>query len=195
MRTIHVLPDGGELVINGRDALVDVGDRRIPKVVVYRHPGDTTRPACEVRLEVWDGVPVVADVKLAARREDGVAIRPRDIKLGPAVNLEGRIAGWLAEVAYRPEPAPAGRRRSSKGSPVSDAERRHVARVVGRARRQTRRRLTTGQLRQVAEMYRTAIPPKHEAIALAFDVQPRQAQRYIEKAREAGLLPKSGRDV
>ena len=73
------------------------------------------------------------------------------------------------------------------------AERRHAMRTVERARRQTRRRLTVGQLHKVAETYRAATPPKHEAIALAFDVSPRTAQRYIEKAREAGLLPPATR--
>jgi hypothetical protein len=186
MKETRILLDGGELIYDGM-SVVPVGDRGIPKVVTYRHPGDTTRPACEVRIEVWDGVPAVAKVTQEARREDGVQVRVRDIKLGPGLNLEDLIGDWLAEVAYRPveHPRP-GRRGWQRGYPVPDTERRHTKRTVERARR---RRLNAGQLRTVAEMYAAANPPKHEAIALAFDVSPRTAQRYIEKAREAELLP------
>ena len=189
METTHVLPDGGELVYDGRERIVEVGDRGIPEAVTYRHSGNTTRPACEVRIEVWDGVPVVAEVNLAARREEGAFIRAKDIKLGPAINLDGLIAGWLAEVAYRPAPARPGRRGWERGWPGSATDRQATMRTIERARRQTRRRLTKGQLRTVAETYKAANPPKHEAVALAFDVSDRTAQRYIEKAREAGLLP------
>ncbi len=185
--TTLILLDGGDLTYDWTH-VVPVGDRGIPKTVVYRHPGDTKRPACEVRIEVWDGVPVVAEVNLAARREDGVLIRAKDIKLGPA-SLDDLVADWLAEVAHRHEPAPPGRRRWSKGYPGSAAERQAARQTIERARRQTRRRLTIGQLRTVAETYAAANPPKHEAVARAFIVSPRTAQRYIEKAREAGLLP------
>ena len=60
-------------------------------------------------------MPEVDEVKLGARREDGVFIRAKDIKLGPALNLDGLIAGWLAEVSYRPVPARPGRPRVGKG--------------------------------------------------------------------------------
>jgi hypothetical protein len=189
MRFIRVLPDGGELETKGD--LVDVGDRRIPETVIYRHSGNAKRPGIEVTIEMWDGVPSVAKVVHTARRHDGVRIRTKDINLGPGLSLDRLIAGWLAEVAYRPEPAPPGRRRSSKGWPVSADERRHVMREVEQA--QIRRRLTIGQLRQVAKTYNAAEPPKHEDVAKAFGVSDRTAQRYIEKARAAGLLPPSER--
>jgi len=188
VKETRILLDGGELIYDGM-RVVPVGDRGIPEVVIYRHPGDAKRPACEVRIEIWDGVPAVADVRLTARREDRVQVRVKDIKLGPGLSLEDLIGDWLAEVAFRPEPAPSGRRRWSKGYPVPATERRHTKRTVERVRRETRRRLTEQQLRQIAETYTAADPPKHEAIARAFGVSPRTAQRYIEKAREAGLLP------
>jgi DNA-binding transcriptional regulator LsrR (DeoR family) len=48
--------------------------------------------------------------------------------------------------------------------------------------------MTPELLAQVAETYRVATPPRHKAIALAFDVSDRTAQRYIAHAREGGLI-------
>jgi hypothetical protein len=190
MKETRVLPDGGELVYDWA-RVVPVGDRGIPETVLYRHSGNSNQPAYEIRLEVWDGVPVIAEVKVTAKREQGVHIRAKDIKLA-AVDLDSSIAYWLSEVAYQPEPTRPGRRRWKKGYPVSAAERRDATRAVERARRETRRKMTNEHLRRVAETYKAASPAKHEAVARAFDVSPRTAQRYIEKARDAGLLPKSG---
>ena len=136
-------------------------------------------------------MPVVAEVKVIAKREQGVHIQANDIKLG-AVDLDSSIAYWLSEVTYRAVDHPQrGRRGWEKGYPVSAIERRAAIRTVARARRETRRKMTNEHLRRVAETYKAASPAKHEAVARAFDVSPPTAQRYIEKDREAGLLPKS----
>lgn len=61
-------------------------------------------------------------------------------------------------------------------------------RTIERARRQLRRRMTDELLMRVAEIHGAATPPKHEAIALAFDTSPRSAQRWIAEAKRRGLI-------
>jgi hypothetical protein len=187
----RILPDGGELIYDRRD-IVEVGDRGIPQTVLYRHAGDEKQPAYEVKIEVWNGVPVCTEVKVLAKPEDRVPIRAKDIKL-VAAELENSISCWLSELAFKPAYRRGGKRGWERGWPVSAADRRAANKSVEAARRQTRRKMTDDLLAKVAETYKASSPPKHEAIALAFDVKPRTAQRYIEKAREACLLPPTTR--
>ena len=51
--------------------------------------------------------------------------------------------------------------------------------------------MTDDFLQIVVDTYYAASSARTEAVARAFGVSPRTAQRYIEKARETGLLPKS----
>jgi hypothetical protein len=104
-------------------------------------------------------VPVVAEVKVIAKREQGVHIQANDIKLG-AVDLDSSIAYWLSEVTYRAVDHPQrGRRGWEKGYPVSAIERRAAIRTVARARRETRRKMTNEHLRRVAGTYKAGSPP------------------------------------
>ena len=182
-----LLRDGGELVWDGT-RIVPVGDRGIPEVVIYRHSGDEKQPALQIEIEVRNGVPVIAKVTFTASPEGTTGVR--GVKLGSR-DVDQSVGYWLTEVTYEPDPDSAGD--WVKRFPVSAAERRSAARAVERATRQTRRRMSDEQLRRVAEIYQAADPPKHEAVARAFTVEPRTAQRYIEKAREAGFLPPSQR--
>lgn len=184
-----VLPDGSELVYDGQD-IVPVGDRGLPRTVLHRRRADSRGPAHEITIEVCDGIPTIAAVKLTA--ENGAHIRGKDIKLSGA-GLDRLVTDWLAKVTYQPG--------DTAGHPDYDWVQRYPVKVAERAaatraaaRRPTRRRRVTAELlRKVAETYKNADPPKHEAIAIAFEVEPRTAQRYIEKAREARLLPPSDR--
>ena len=36
MKTVHVLPDGGELICDSKDRTVEVGDRGVPETVTSR---------------------------------------------------------------------------------------------------------------------------------------------------------------
>ena len=69
----RVLPDGGELIYDPR-SIVAVGDRGIPRSVLYRHPGGENEPAFEVKIEVWDGVPVCTEVNVMATPDEAAAL-------------------------------------------------------------------------------------------------------------------------
>ena len=166
--TTRVLPDGSELTYDWT-RIVPVGDRGIPDTVLYRHPGDENQPSYEIRIEVWDGIPVVAQIAVTAKRDQGVHIRAKDVKLG-AVDLDASVAYWLSEVTYQADDSRPGRRGWKKGYPVSVTERRAAMRAVERAQRETRRKMTDEHLRLVAQTFNTASPPKHEAVARAFGV-------------------------
>ncbi|MGE5693991.1 MAG: hypothetical protein ACM4D3_01800 [Candidatus Sericytochromatia bacterium] len=174
-----ILADGSELVFSGE--FVEVGDRGLPRQVIYRRPADKRLPAVEIVMEVWDGVPEVVDVRVSADRERRVALRVKDIRIG-TLDLAALVPYWLAEVAVRRDP-----QRGVWLHPVqvSAAERRAAANTIDRARR---RRLSNELLEKVAVTYRAASVPKHEAVAWAFDVSERTAQRYIAAAKRKGLI-------
>jgi hypothetical protein len=171
------LPDGGRLVYSRE--IEEVGDRGLPKYVRYEHPGDHRRPAMFVDIAMIDGVPMVTEVRVLADIEAGRPIRAKDIRVG-AVELGDVLNRWLSELAYRRSPT--GWWRYDR---IPPDERRSAMTTIGSARR---RKMTPDVLKEVAELYRTAPMPRHEAIAAAFDVDPRTAQRYIQKARQAGLI-------
>jgi hypothetical protein len=180
------LPDGGRLVYS--PDIKEVGDRGLPEFVAYQYPGSRTRPAMEVAIAVCDGIPTVTGVHVIADPDEGVYIRPTDIRVG-AVELGSVLDGWLAELACRRGPTG----RWYRYDRLAPEERRVAQRTIRQARGKRRRKLTPDLLKQVAELYETAPPPKHQAIALAFGVNPRTAQKYIERARAAGLLAPSTR--
>jgi hypothetical protein len=158
--------------------------------VIYRHSGDEKRPGLTLRIDVADGVPWVTEV--AFTTTPGAAqIRPKEIKWG-VVDLDRSIGYWLTELAYQ--------RSDEEGVDwekrlrPSAAERQAAAREVERGRRPTRLRKETPEfLREIAAAYKAAATPKHEHVGLALGMHPRNAQRWIEKARAAGLLPPSER--
>jgi hypothetical protein len=180
------LPDGGRLVYS--PDVVDVGDRGLPKYVAYQHPGSRTKPAMEVSIAVHDGIPIVTGVHVVADPDEGVHIRPTDIRVG-AVELGSVLDSWLAELAYRRGPTG----RWYRYNRLAPDERKSAQHTIRQARGKLRRRMTPDLLKQVAELYDIAPPPKHQAIALTFGVNPRTAQKYIERARAAGLLAPSTR--
>jgi hypothetical protein len=180
------LPDGGVLIYGPE--MAEVGDRGIPTHVLYRHPGDKRRPALEVAIEVRDGIPIITAVRVDAEPDRGVHIRAKDIRIG-MVALDSSLTYWLSELTYRRgAERPDGRRPWWRYDQVPPDERKAAIRTIRRARGQLRRRMTDEMLARIAETYATATPPRHEAIAVVFDVSPRTAQRYIAHARQAGLI-------
>jgi hypothetical protein len=182
-----VLPDGGELVY-GRE-IAEVGDRGIPKQVLYRHSGDKDRPALEVTIEVQKGIPAVTQVIVSADSERGVRIRTKDIRIAD-YDLEGRLAYWLSEVTFRraPEALPDGRRPWWRYSQVPAEERKEAMRTIEHARRGLRRKMTDDLLMRVAEVHRAATPPRRKAVEVAFDTSERSAARWIAEAKRRGFL-------
>jgi hypothetical protein len=181
------LPDGGELEYP-RHGIVQVGDRGLPRFAVYRHPGGDGEPAFEVRIEVWDGVPVCTEVKVSAKPGDRTHVRAKDLKL-VAFELENSIEYWLSELAFTRH----GKTGWKRGFPKEAAERQAARTSIRKARQQVRRKMTDGHLQKVAETYRAGGPNKTEAVAVAFGVSPRTASRYVQRARDARLLPPATR--
>ncbi|WP_156737743.1 hypothetical protein [Mycobacterium sp. E735] len=179
------LPDGGELEESMRAQIVPVGDHGVPSPVVYRHGGGEGQPALELTLEVWNGVPVCTSLSMTAKPDNNVHIRAKDIKL-VATQLENSIEYWMSFLAYVREPAKPGRRGWKREH--SPSARRAALGTVRTARREIRRKMTDDLLRNVASTYKAVTSARTEAVARAFNVSHRTAQRYIEKAREAGLL-------
>jgi len=99
-----------------------------------------------------------------------------------ANRLEDCVHEWLALLGYK-------RVGPGKFVGLGRDDLRESRRVITSARRQTRRKMTGEHLTAVAEAYNAAKGgPGVEAVAAAFSVSERTAWRYIEKAREAGLL-------
>ena len=189
----RVLPDGAELTYNPFDIVeVGDGDRGIPRVVLYRHAGGPRQPGFEVKLEVWDGgVPTCTEVKVIAKPDDWVSVRPKDISLVADV-LEKSIRNWLSELSYTPTYGDDGCRTGWKrgwGDPVA---RKEAMTVIEQARKQVRRKPTRSHLEQVAKVYNAGTgltkTERTNAVAAAFLFDPRTAQRKVKLAREAELI-------
>lgn len=116
-------------------------------------------------------------------------MRAKDLK-AVAAKLEDDIEEWISYLAHEPQPAPPGRRRWVRRSrpPGTSPEQRAAMRSVRTARKEVRRKMTDEHLQRVADTYAAATAARTEAVARAFAVSYRTAQRYIEKAREKGLL-------
>lgn len=164
-----------------------VGDIGVPSPVICRHLGDDGEPLVELVFEVWKGVPVCAEVKISANRDAGTHVRAKDLK-ATAARLEDDIEEWISYLAHEPQPAPPGRRRWVRRSPAESASQRKAMRAVRTARKEVRRRMTHDHHRRVAETYGAATTARTEAVARAFAVSYRTAQRYIEKARQEGFI-------
>lgn len=182
-----VLPDGGELEEPDDAEICAVGDHGLPSPVIYRHPGSKDQPALQLRLEIWNGVPVCAEVTLAAKQHDQIHVRAKDLKL-VASQLENIIEYWMSYLAYMPAAARPGRRGWVRSSPQPLLQRKAAITSVRAARKEIRRKMTDELLQKVADTHNSAAGARIEAVARAFGVSPRTAQRYIEKARDAGLL-------
>jgi hypothetical protein len=188
----RVLPDGGELTYNPFDIVeVGDGDRGIPRVVLYRHAGGERQPGFEVKLEVWDGVPTCTEVKVVAKHDDWVSVRPKDISLVADV-LEKSIRHWLSELSYTPTYGADGGRNGWARGWGNPARRKEAMATIEKARKQVRRKPTRSHVEQVAKIYNTGSgltkTERTNAVAAAFFFDPRTAQRKVKLARDAGLI-------
>jgi hypothetical protein len=112
-----------------------------------------------------------------------VHIRTSDFKL-LAAQLENLIEYWMTYLAYEP----GGPSKWQKAFPATPSERRAALKVVRTARKEVRRKMTDDHLQKAADTYRAVNSARTGAVARAFGVSYRTAQRYIEKARETGVL-------
>jgi hypothetical protein len=121
---------------------------------------------------------------MIAKRDDKVHIRAKDFKL-LASQLENVIEDWMTYLACEPGDGPGQWKRAFPDTPSA---RRSARKTVRTARKEVRRKMTDEHLQKVADTYSAVNSARTEAVARAFGVSYRTAQRYIERAREAGVL-------
>jgi hypothetical protein len=176
--------DGGQISFRGK--MVPIGEERgVRQFITYQHPGGERRPALRVEITVDDdGVPWCT--ALALTGEPGARrVRSADAKAA-AEQLEAMIDDIVAAAAFVTNNQGDGWVRRV---PQTAREARPVVR---RARK--RQRLKTIDLHKVAEVYKSSpTSARTEAVRSALSsadkpIAPRTATRYIQMAREAGLL-------
>ena len=130
-------------------------------------------------IEVRQGIPVYTEVTLQAR-PDGPEVRRRDLDLPLDRWLELIVAACSLVGAVDA---------SGRTTLVQPIEDRAALMNVRRAR-SGRPRIPQERLEKVADVYREHIEDRPtEAVSGAFGVSHRTAARYVQQAREGGLLP------
>ncbi|MCI4674788.1 hypothetical protein [Candidatus Mycolicibacterium alkanivorans] len=158
-----------------------VGDRVVPSEIFVEIAGSASQPDLSMKIEVRQGIPVCTEVCLRSR-PDGPEVREKDL-------AQVRV-GWLVEqIVARASVKPIGRVGGygfGWSKPVND--RTAVSDI--RRYRSGRTRMSRERLLKVVEVYREHIDARPtEAVERAFDVSHRTAARYVQQARDAGLLP------
>ena len=165
---------------------VRVGDRELPRVIemTQRHKGEP-RLHLFVRVEVIDGVPECRRVELRAD-PGGRQIRQVDLRDLNVADMVEMMAAITARRIVEERDGQAIRTLIEFGEkPYFEA----VKRVRGARRSASARRVTPAFLEDVAKIYRDHFEDAPtRAVALAFNVGPRMASVYVQKAREAGYL-------
>ncbi len=179
---VFLFPDerGRMWEVSGGEVM-KVGENWLHSPIKYRSEGADGQPGYEYRFEVWNGVPVCTEVKLLAKPDERVHIRAKDVK-AVASRLEDDLHRVLPHLVWERNPHGGLVRRTGRGQ--QDVGRK----LFQSARKTVRRKMTAEFLQSVADAYKAASGPGVEAVAAVFEVQTRQAWRYIEKAREKGLL-------
>lgn len=156
-----------------------VGDRMVPAAIFVKVDADSSNPELTMKIEVRQGIPVYTEIALKAA-DAGAEIRNKDLK-----NIY--LDDWLSQiVAAFSEPLEA----------ATDATDRHDAIKNIERVRQGRSRKSDEHLPRVAEVYRENFDGRPtDAVRRAFGVSPRTAARYVDAARQAGLLPPTQRGI
>jgi Family of unknown function (DUF6214) len=163
----------------GRDDVVDVGNRVVPRKIRAAIEGGRDEPDVAMIIEVRQGLPVCTEIRFVSRA-DGPEVRAKDLKSVPILDWTDEIVAACSWVRME-----SGGIMQISGTQRRDEARRNVARArVGRPR------VSPEQLEKVARVYREHSDdrPTH-AVQRAFGGSYRTAARNVERARDAGLLP------
>jgi hypothetical protein len=165
--------------------LEKLGDRIMAVPLTFELSGMDRRPDLEMSFDVIDGELQCREVRLTASGDR--AIRQADLR---EVNI-----GNVLEIVAKNFSMPASKDGlvTRLDLPVEDDERRDALRNYRAAKRRT----DNSHLERVAEIYLGADHAPTKAVAEAFDVAHRTAGLYVQRAREANLIPPaaSGRDA
>lgn len=158
---------------------VTVGDLSMPSYIQAEFFG-FDEPDHWARIELRDNVPRI--VELGWRSTTGA----REVQSKDVRDVE---FSYLIDTLYT---AAVQFKSIADHSPEGDVEFDRFVRNQLQERRTGRRRITRDFLQQVAAVYRANYPgAPTQAVARTFGVRDRQATKYVEKARERGLLPET----
>jgi len=177
--TVKRIADDSE-VIEGVD---------LPTWIEYSATGGAD-PDIHVRLELRDGSPRV--VELSWKAQPGqTEIRRKHLR---QIDLDKFVTDLVVSMIEKPVPAGLSLTNKADIDQLREA-RRKARKFVERQRLpRERRKMTDEFLRNVAEVYRENIsgaPTK--TVGETFNVQSRQASKYVDAARQRGYLPKTVR--
>ena len=163
-----------------------VGDRAIPNQMELVFPGPGGQPQMEALVEVIDGVPRLTEWRLV-RSPDGREIRQMDLR---KVNVDGLVEQITASCAapilgHDPEKDTVKLGLPGWGGP---GVRQESAKFVSRSRQGSRRPMTAERKQRVADVYNAQETGGIEAVEIAFEVSRSTAKRYINAAKDAGLI-------
>jgi Family of unknown function (DUF6214) len=160
---------------------VQVGDRWVPPRIIVHSAGSANEPDLRMMIEVRQGIPVYTEVTLHAR-PDGPEVRRRDLDIP--------LDGWLEQIVAACSLIARGIDASGNWTTLVQPIEDRAALTNVRRARSGRPRIPQERLQEVADVYREHIEERPtEAVSRAFGVSHRTAARYVQQAREAGLLP------
>lgn len=154
-----------------------VGDRLVPQEINVSIRGGVKQPDLDMKIEVRDGIPQWTEVFLRSR-PGGPEVRTKDLT---AIRLDDWLEQIVAECSLK-------KSGTGWGKPVQDLS---AVRDI-RAARRTPRTVTPELVSAAAEIYKTHFDDRPtDAVARSFGVSYRTAARYVQHARDAGLLSKT----
>lgn len=167
---------------------VELGDgRHVPEefAATYWPPKGSDEPAWRMVFRVIDGAPQIRSVAVestAAGRE----VQRNDLRRLPLGDiLEGVVDNVAAEFVTGDDGIVYERR----GGLADTAWTRETAAALRGAQRDARRKMTNDVLADVADVYEANPDDPIGAVADALGKARRTARLYVQRAREAGLLP------
>jgi hypothetical protein len=163
-----------------------IGDLLVPSPIEVEMPSTDGEPTLDMLIEVIDGVPRCTELVLK-RTEGGREIREKDLR---AIEVDHWIESFVALVSA--EVVPNGSGASGHFSSDADAVRRGV-KTIRDVRKGSRRPMTADRRQRVADVYNAHETGGVEAVQTAFTVSRSTAIRYINAARDAGLIQKGAR--
>ncbi len=168
--------------------LVELGDRLVPpRIDVHFHGADW--PEVDMVLEVVDGLPQCREFRVRSV-EGGREIRPLDLKAATA-QLNEWVEQFFAKFALAYERADDG----SMTMLLQDSPESHSAGVKAfqkASKGKGARTLNGDFLLRVAKIYTDNPSRPTRAVRDAFGVSDSMANKYVRKAREAGVLAPRG---
>jgi hypothetical protein len=172
------LPGGGRIEVTDA-TMVPMGDVRAYRQLTYTHDGGNGQPACRIVFEVRNGAPVCANFSLSSVAQ--IAVRAKDLRAFKLDELRDDVYAYVG--VFTPNPAAPGQWMLRVGRGSYHQDRKHAEQAA------RRRKVTRELLQKVAKVHTTAPEgTRLEAVKAAFQVQERQALRYIAEAKEKGLI-------